>query len=167
MKESEKELEIRQIDGKNVVPPTLLEKLLEDRDRKIRRIEQATETKHRLKEAKTTEEKNTVQIPEEFRLFGEYATVVMDSYVSGFAMADNDGTHRCFYGNMGAPASILFPTLYRGELSDYGATSGYSLLGRTIRSFPHKTDIASKYSFFFVEQIKRMVFWDFLNTFLQ
>lgn len=167
MKESVKELGIRQIDGRNVVQPTLLEKLLEDRDRQIRRIEHATETKHRLKEAKTIEERNAVQIPEEFQLLGKYATLVMDSYVSGFAIADNDGTPRCFYGNMGAPASILLPTLYRGELSDYGTTSGYSLLGRTIRSCSHKTDIESKYSFFFVEQIKRMVFWDFLNVFRQ
>lgn len=167
MSELEKELTIQQIDGRAIVPSALLEKLMQERDRKIRRIKQATETMRRLQEAKTIDEYNAVQIPEEFHVFGKSAATVMSSYVSGFAMADEDGTPRCYYGNMGAPASILFPTLYRGELSDYGSTSGYSLLGRTIRSCHPEMDIEAKYSFFFVEQIKRMVFWNFLNAFRQ
>lgn len=167
MSELEKELMIQQIDGRAVVPSVLLEKLMQERDQKIRRIKQATETMHRLQEAKTIDEYNAVQIPAEFRVFGKYAATVMGSYVSGFAMADEDGTPRCYYGNMGAPASILFPTLYRGELSDYGSTSGYSLLGRIIRSCHHEMDVESKYTFFFIEQIKRMVFLGFLNAFRQ
>ena len=96
MSELEKELTIQQIDGRAVVPSALLEKLMQERDQKIRRIKQATETMRRLQEAKTIDEYNAVQIPEEFHVFGKYAATVMNSYVSGFAMADEDGNiYRC------------------------------------------------------------------------
>lgn len=166
MKNMNDALEIQHIDGKYIVPPALLEMLMEERDRKVRRIKRATETILRLKMTTSIDEYNSVQIPDDFQIWGKYASMVMMSYVSGFVIAD-DGTSRCHYGNMGAPASVIFPTLYRGELSDYGTTSGFSLLGRSILINHSTKDIETKYTYFFVDQIKRMVFFNFLNAFRQ
>jgi len=128
------ELSIKSVNGRNYICTVLLEKILSDRDEKIRRIERATETRRKQYTAKTKEELDNIPIPDDFKIFEDYAGLVMESYISGFALSDDDGTPRCYYGNMGAPASILFPELYRGEICDYGETSGYSSLGRFIHN---------------------------------
>lgn len=123
------ELMIKTVNGKNYICPALLEKILLDRDDKIKRIERVTDRRRMQCKAKTKEEFDNIPIPDEFKIFGDYAEWVMESYISGFTLSDDDGTPRCYYGNMGAPVSILFPELYRGEICDYGGTSGYSSLG--------------------------------------
>lgn len=155
------------VDGKNYIPNKLLDQMMDERDRHIRRIELATETKRKLIQAQTLEEYKAVQIPDEFKVFGNYDKLAMDSYVSGFAMANNDGSPRCYYGNMGSLTSILFPVLFRGELCDYGVTSGFSSLGRKIRFDTSRENIESKYFCFFVEQIRRVIFMGFLSFFSQ
>lgn len=90
----------------------------------------------------------------------------MESNISGLALNDDDGTPRCYYGNMGAPTSLLFPELYRGEICDYGETSGYSSLGR----FIHNTRCSceeDKYIQFFIGQIRIICFHIFLTLFRQ
>lgn len=109
----ESELSIKSVNGRNYICPALLEKILDDRDEKTRRIERATETRRKQYAAKTKEEWDNIPIPDDFKIFEDYAGWVMESYISGFALSDDDGTPRCYYGNMGAPASILFPELYR------------------------------------------------------
>ena len=159
---------IQYINGKKIISPELLEKLMLDRDNSIHRINLATETMRKLHEAKNAEEYNAVHIPEEFLLFGnQFAYFALSSYVSGFSLADEDGTPRCYYGNMGALASTTIPTLYRGEICDYGPTSAFSQLGRKIRISCSNEDVITKYYFFLIEQVRRIVFWGFLTSFRQ
>lgn len=159
---------IQHINGKNIITTELLESMMFDRDKSIHRINLATETMRKLREAKTAEEYNAVHIPEEFLLFGDqFAYFALSSYVSGFSLADEDGTPRCYYGNMGALASAVIPTLFRGELCDYGRTSGFSQLGRKILTESDSKDMETKYFHFLVEQVRRIVFWGFLTSFRQ
>lgn len=160
------ELSIKFVNGKNYICPTLLEKILVDRDEKIKRIELVTERRRRQRAAKTKEERDRISIPNEFAIFGKYAEMVMDAYVSGFALSDEDGTPRCYYGNMGAPASLTYPELYRGEICDYGVTSGYSSLGRFIRNQRCNND-EEKYIQFFIGQMRIICFHGFLTLFRQ
>ena len=44
------------VDGKNYIPNKLLDQMMDERDRHIRRIELATETKRKLIQAQTLEE---------------------------------------------------------------------------------------------------------------
>lgn len=160
------ELSIKSVNGRNYICPALLEKILSDRDEKIRRIERATETRRKQYTAKTQEELNNIPIPEDFKIFGDNAERVMEAYISGFALSDDDGTPRCYYGNMGAPASILCPELYRGEICDYEGTSGYSTLGRFIRNTRcYKEE--DKYIQFFIGQMRIICFHGFLTLFRQ
>ena len=163
---SEQELKIKSINGKNYISPALLEKILADRDYKIKKIEQATETRKKQVLAKTKEEFDNIPIPEDFKNFGDLANEVMESYISGFSMSDDDGTPRCYYGNIGAPASILLPELYRGEICDYGTTAGYSSLGRFIRNTGCNSD-EEKYIHFFVAQMRLIYFHKFMTLFRQ
>lgn len=163
---SNQELVIQSINGKNYISPALLEKILADRDYKIRRIERATETRKRQYLAKTKEEFYNIPIPEDFKAFGNLANDVMESYISGHSISDDDGTPRCYYGNMGAPTSILFPELYRGEICDYGITAGYSSLGRFIRNSICNSD-EERYILFFVSQMRLMCFHKFMTLFRQ
>lgn len=149
------ELSIKSVNGKNYICPALLEKILNDRDEKISRIERATETRRRQYTAKTREELDNITIPEDFKIFGDYAEWVMESYISGFVLSDDDGTARCHYGNMGAPTSIICPELYRGEICDYGETSGYSSLGRFIRNTRCYCD-EDRYVQFFIGQMRTL-----------
>ena len=151
--------------GKKIISSAQLAEILKDRDRRILRIEQVTEVMQKLNNARTDEEYKSISIPDEFRKFGKYAIFAMKGYVSGFAMADNDGTPRCYYGNMGSLTELLMPTLYRGELSDFGPTSGLSLLGRKI-AMEHQ-DEEARYTHFFLEQINRLLFGNFLLLFRQ
>lgn len=162
----DKELSIQYINGKNYICPSLLEKILNDRDEKIKRIEQATETRRKQCTAKTKEELDSIPVPDDFKIFGECAKWVMESYISGFALSDDDRTPRCYYGNMGALASILCPELYRGEICDYGETSGYSSLGRFIHNTRcyHKEE---RYIQFFIGQMRIICFHAFLTLFRQ
>lgn len=160
------ELSIKIVNGKNYISPTLLEKILVDRDEKIKRIELVTERRRRQRAAKTKEERDRISIPNEFAIFGKYAEMVMDDYVSGFALSDEDGTPRCYYGNMGEPASLTYPELYRGEICDYGVTSGYSSLGRFIRNQRCNND-EEKYIQFFIGQMRIICFHGFLTLFRQ
>ena len=158
---------IERIDGKNYIPAIILERIMEDRDRCIRRIELATETKRKLMQAKTLEESEAICIPDEFKLFGEFDKCVMDSYVSGFTLATDEGSPRCHYGSMGAIASIVTPELYRGEIRDYGLTSGLSSLGRSIRFNGMNQSLESKLLSFFIEQVRKVIFMGFLTCFRQ
>ena len=160
------ELSIKFVDGKNYICPALLEKILADRDEKIKRIERITERRRRQCAAKTKEEFDNILVPEEFKIFGKYAEMTMESYISGFTLSDQDGTPRCYYGNMGALASITCPELYRGELCDFGDTSGYSSLGRSIRNQKCTND-EDKYIQFFIAQMRIICFHGFLTMFRQ
>lgn len=162
----DQELSIKYINGKNYISPALLERILADRDYKIKKIELATETRKRQCLAKTKEEFDNIPIPEDFKFFGDLANEVMESYISGFSISDDDGTPRCYYGNMGAPASILFPELYRGEICDYGTTAGYSSLGRFIRNIGCNSD-EEKYIHFFAAQMRLIYFHKFMTLFRQ
>lgn len=154
-------------DGKNIISSDLLEEMLSDRDRSIERIRLATEIRKRQLAAKNKTEYKNISIPDEFMVFGDMAFSVMESYVSGFVLADNDGTPRCYYGAMGAPASVLFPTLYRGELRDYGETAGYSSLGRSIRKNSNCNCDENKYIELLVSQMRQLCFHSFLTSFRQ
>lgn len=133
---------------------------------RLKKIEQATETRKKQVLAKTKEEFDNIPIPEDFKNFGDLANEVMESYISGFSMSDDDGTPRCYYGNIGAPASILLPELYRGEICDYGTTAGYSSLGRFIRNTGCNSD-EEKYIHFFVAQMRLIYFHKFMTLFRQ
>ncbi len=159
--------EITTENGKNIISPDLLEEMLSDRDRCIERIQRATETRRKQLTAKNEAEYNAIPIPKEFLKFEEYAYSVMCSYVSGFTMADRDGTPRCYYGAMGAPASVLIPTLYRGELCDYGETAGYSSLGRYIRKRSNCKCDEDRYLEILVSQMRQLCFHSFLTSFHQ
>lgn len=163
---SDNKLKIQIVNNKNYIPPFLLEKILSDRDEKIKRIEQITERRRRQCAAKTQEEWDSIPIPNEFAVFGDYAEIVMESYVSGFALSDDDGTPRCYYGNMGAPAAIVSPELYRGEICDYGVTSGCSSLSRFIRKQMCNNE-EEKYIQFFIAQMRIICFHGFLTMFRQ
>lgn len=78
----ENELSIKSVNGRNYICPALLEKILSDRDEKIRRIERATETRRKQYTAKTQEELDNIPIPGDFKIFGDYAERVMESYIS-------------------------------------------------------------------------------------
>ena len=159
-------LTIKNVDGKNYICPELIEQILLDRDSKINRIKQATDIRRKQVNAKTKEEFDNIQIPEDFKIFGEYSNEVMASYVSGFSISDDDGTARCYYGNMGAPVSLVFPELYRGEICDYGSTAGYSSLGRFIRNVKCIND-ENRYVQFFIGQMRIIYFHKFLSLFRQ
>lgn len=155
----------QQESGKNYISAQLLESLMDDRDRSINRIEIATETKRKLMQARTLDEYKAISIPEELNFFGVYERQVMDSYISGFTLLSEEGTPRCQYGNMGALASSISPDLYRGEIRDYGLSSGFSTLGRALysRNMNHESRLFA----FFVEQIRKVIFTGFLTSFRQ
>ncbi len=139
---------------------------MEARDASIRRIELATATMRRINGLKVFGEDTTIYLPNEFDIFGKYALEAMKSYVFGFALSDN-GTKKCFYGSMGSLASLLYPTLYRGELCDYGKTSGFSHLGRQILADIPVEDYEAKLFHFFIEQVRKVIFSGFLSFFRQ
>lgn len=124
----DQESSIKSINRRNYISPALLEKIFSDRDYKIKKIELATETRKKQCLAKPKEEIDNIPIPEDFKFFGDLANEVMEFYIFGFSISDDDGTPRCYYGNIGSPVSILFPELYTGEICDYGTTAGYSSL---------------------------------------
>ena len=160
------ELSIKFVNGKNYIGPALLEKILADRDEKIERIERITERRRRQCAAKTKEELEGILVPEEFKIWGKYAEMAMESYISGYTLSDQDGTPRCYYGNMGALASITCPELYRGEICDFGVTSGYSSLGRFILNQRYNNE-EDKYIQFFIAQMRIICFHGFLTLFRQ
>lgn len=154
-------------DGKNIISSDLLEEMLSDRDRSIERIRLATEIRKRQLAAKNETEYNNISIPDEFLIFKHEPRSAMHCYVSGFTLSDSDGTPRCRYGAMGAPASVLLPTLYRGELRDYGETAGYSSLGRSIRKNSNCNSDEDKYIELLVSQMRQLCFHSFLTSFRQ
>lgn len=158
---------IQHADRKNYISSKQLELLINDRDRRIKRIELATETKRKVMSANTLEEYEAISIPDEFKLCGEFDKHVMDSYVSGFTLATDEGMPRCYYGNMGSLASIITPDLYRGEIQDYGLTSGISSLGRIIRSCRINQNLESRLFSFFVAQVRKVIFMGLLTCFRQ
>ncbi len=150
--------------GKKIISSNLLKEMISDRDRKIERIRLATETRQKQLAAKNKEEWDSIPVPNEFMKFGDFALSVMESYVSGFTIADRDGTPRCYYGSMGAPASLLSPTLYRGELCDYGETSGYSSLGRFISKQLNCKCDEDRYLELLISQMRQLCFHSFLTS---
>ena len=153
---------VQTINGKNYIPASLLEQLLNDRDYSICRIKDATETRNKQRLAQYGEK---IAYPDEFQKYGALADAFMEPYVSGFTL-DLHGSIRCQYGAIGAPTSLLSPLLYRGEIKDYGNSSGYSILRRKI-AFGDSKHIESKCIHFFKEQIKRIMFMGFLTHFRQ
>lgn len=159
--------EITAENGKNIISSNLLEEMLSDRDRSIEKIRLATEIRKRQLAAKNETEYNNIPIPDEFLIFKHEPRSAMHYYVSGFTLADRDGTPRCRYGAMGAPASLLLPTLYRGELCDYGETAGYSSLGRFIRKQSNCKCDEDRYIELLVSQMRQLCFHSFLTSFHQ
>lgn len=160
-------LKITTENGKKIISPNLLEEMIADRDRSIERIRLATDIRKKQLAAKNETEYNNIPIPDEFLIFKHDLRSAMHCYISGFTLADNDGTPRCYYGAMGAPASVLLPTLYRGELCDYGETSGYSSLGRFIRKQPNCICDENRYIELVVSQMRQLCFHSFLTSFHQ
>lgn len=154
-------------DDRSYISAEELKELMDARDRSIKRIESATETKRKLMQVKTIEELNKICIPNEFKKYGRFAMVFMDPYVSGFALANDEGMPRCHYGSMDSLASVAKPKLYRGEIRDYGLTSGVSLLGRNILLDSENQSVESKLLSFFIEQIRGVIFNGFLTHFRQ
>ncbi len=163
---SNEELCIEIKDGKNYISPALLERILEDRDRSIHRIEKVTDYFRKRRAAATQEEYDSIKIPEEFVQFGDTAEWMMSSYVSGFSLVDQDEKAKVFYGAMGSIASLFIPTLYRGELCDYGVTSACSSLGRAICSANYLND-EERCLHFFIGQMRICCFSSFLSLFRQ
>lgn len=165
MKTNEKSINV--IDGKKVIMPELLEKMLDDRDKSIERIRVVTDAMKKLSLAKTREEQLAIPIPTEFEIYGELSWHAMQPYVSGFTMADDSNLPRCSYGCMGSLASVLFPDLYRGEMKDYGSTSGISSLGRHILINKQNHNLEDKFLSFFVGIMRQVIFGEFLTHFRQ
>jgi len=153
--------------GHKFISQPSLEQLLVDRDKRIERIELATATMKKLRQAKTREEYESISIPEEYRMFGEDAIRIMNSFVSGFAMDIATDCPRCHYGNMESIVSFTSSTLFRGEIQDFGTTSGYSSLGRTICREAEGRSAEDRLFSFFVGQLRRICFWEFLLNFRQ
>ena len=156
------ESHVQTINGRNYISTSLLEQLLIDRDYSIRRIKHATEMRRKQRLAQYGE---IIAYPDEFQKYGKLADAFMEPYVSGVTL-DLQGSVRCQYGAIGAPASFLSPLLYRGEIKDYGNSSGYSTLGRKI-AFGDDKHVESKCIHFFKEQIKKIMFTGFLTHFRQ
>ncbi len=159
--------EITTENDKNIISPDLLEEMLSDRDRSIGRIQRATEIRRKQLAAKNEAEYNAIPIPDEFLIFKHKPRSAMQYYISGYSLADRDGTPRCYYGAMGAPASLLMPILYRGELCDYGETAGYSSLGRYIRKRLDCKCDEDRYLELLVSQMRQLCFHSFLTSFHQ
>ena len=153
---------VQTINGKKYISTSLLEQLLNDRDYSIRRIKHATEMRNKQRLAQYGEK---IAYPDEFQKYGELADVFMEPYVSGFTL-DLYGSMRCQYGAIGSPVSLLSPLLYRGEIKDYGNSSGYSSLGRKI-AFGDGKHVESKCIHFFKEQVRKIMFMGFLTHFRQ
>ncbi len=159
--------EITTENGKKIIRSNLLKEMLSDRDRSIERIRLATEIRKKQLAAKNETEYNDIPIPDDFLIFKHEPRSAMHYYVSGFTSADRDGTQKCRYGAMGAPSSVLLPTLYRGELCDYGETAGYSSLGRFIRKQSNCRCDENRYIELLVSQMRLLCFHSFLTSFHQ
>ncbi len=155
------------INGSVYIPSHVLQHDLECRDESIKKIRIATETKRKMMNAGNTDKRTSIEIPDEYKVFGDFAYMVMESYVSGYSLVDDDGLVKCFYGNMGAPISLLIPNLFRGEIRDYGSTSGCSSLGRLINNTANGGSIEEKYLLFFIAQMRILCFEGFLSHFRQ
>lgn len=154
------ESHVQTINGKNYISAYLLEQLLNERDYSIRRIKHATEMRRKQRLAQYGEK---ITYPDEFQKYGKLADVFMEPYSSGFTL-DLQGSVRCLYGAIDAIGSS--PLLYRGEIKDYGNSSGYSALGRKI-AFGDDKHVESKFIHFFKEQIRKIMFMGFLTYFRQ
>ena len=142
-----------------------LDEMFELRDKQIERVHVATETRKRFLLAKSQEEFETIQLPEEFRKFGEYGYHFMMPYVSGYSLKDEDEAVKCFYGVLDSPVSLFSPILFRGEIMDYGDTSGYSSLGRYL--LKKKADEQERYLSLLKAQMRIELFAGFLSNFRQ
>lgn len=144
----------------------MLDEAFEIRDRQIERVRLATETRRRIVQAKSQEEYDSIHLPEEFQKYGEYGYQFMAPYISGYSLEDKDAV-KCYYGALGGPASLLIPTLFRGEIKDYGETSGYSSLGRTLMKIGNDDTDLNKYTALLVAQMRIEIFAGFLSNFKQ
>lgn len=145
-----------------LISPSELEKMMFERDQKIKRITLATQAYNKLQQT------GNLQLPDELRITGvPFADVLLyKSYINGFIIKNHDGRTMCSYGNMGAPASLFTNTVYRGESRDYGIFSGYSTLGRKIYSKKYNSD-EEKYLHYFIQALKLYIFHGFLTSFKQ
>ena len=150
------------LDNSKILSSDQLNEMMSDRDWRIKRTILATQAR---KNYVLTGE---LQLPDELKTFGqpEIDSLTYQSYINGFIIKSNDGRLICSYGNMGALASLYTNIVYRGELKDYGETSGYSTLGRNILLIKYHTE-EEKYLHYFIQSIKISLLHSFLMYFKQ
>lgn len=150
------------IDKSTILSSSQLNEMMSDRDWRIKRTKLATQAK------KTFEQTGKIQLPDELKITGQsdIDSLLFESYINGFMIKNQDGRLICSYGNMGAPASLFTSVVYRGEFKDYGETSGYSTLGRTILLKKYHFE-EEKYIHYFVQTIKICLLHSFLMYFKQ
>lgn len=150
----------------NFLTLEMINEAFQIRDRQIERVRIATETRKKMIQAKCQEEFEGIALPEEYRKFGDYGYHAMCSNVSGFTLKDRDGAEKCFYGALGSQTSLLVPTVFRGEIMDYGKTSGYSSLGRTLIKCGDNGE-QDRYLSLLEANIRIEIFAGFLSNFRQ
>lgn len=155
-------MDTKTIDKSLIITSGQLNEMMSDRDWRINRTILATQAKINF------EQTGELLLPDELKITGqpEIDSLLYESYINGFMIKGNDGRLICSYGNMGAPASLYTSTVYRGELKDYGETSGYSSLGRNILLQKYHSE-EEKYLHYFIQSIKLCLLHGFLMYFKQ